>query len=112
VRVHEPITVLDFLDCQSDRATASASTAPCAPSPSRQRRHRAAAPRQLDAGPARRPAGIRRRAPAAKWDPRLYGIGAQILRDLGVRRMRLLASPRKMPSMAGFDLELTGYLTD
>ncbi len=48
--------------------------------------------------------------PAAKWDPRLYGIGAQILRDLGVRRMKLLASPRKMPSMAGFQLEITGYL--
>jgi 3,4-dihydroxy 2-butanone 4-phosphate synthase/GTP cyclohydrolase II len=77
-----------------------------------QRRHRAAAPRQLDAGPAGRPAGRSETAkPAAKWDPRLYGIGAQILRDLGVRRMKLLASPRKMPSMAGFQLEITGYLT-
>jgi len=35
--------------------------------------------------------------------------GAQILRDLGVRRMRLMAAPRKMPSMAGFGLEVTGY---
>ncbi len=42
-------------------------------------------------------------------DLRLYGIGAQILRDLGVRRMRLMAAPRKMPSMAGFGLEVTGY---
>jgi 3,4-dihydroxy 2-butanone 4-phosphate synthase/GTP cyclohydrolase II len=25
--------------------------------------------------------------------------------------MRLLAAPRKMPSMAGFDLEVTGYAT-
>jgi 3,4-dihydroxy 2-butanone 4-phosphate synthase/GTP cyclohydrolase II len=41
---------------------------------------------------------------------RNYGIGAQILRDLKVRRMRLLALPRPMPSMAGFDLEVTGYL--
>jgi len=39
-----------------------------------------------------------------------YGIGAQILRDLGVAKMRLLAKPRKMPSMAGFDLQVTGYL--
>ena len=38
-----------------------------------------------------------------------YGIGAQILRDLGVGRMRLMAVPRKMPSMAGFDLEVLGY---
>jgi 3,4-dihydroxy 2-butanone 4-phosphate synthase/GTP cyclohydrolase II len=48
------------------------------------------------------------RAPRG-MDLRLYGIGAQILRDLGVRRMRLMAAPRKMPSMAGFGLEVTGY---
>jgi len=36
----------------------------------------------------------------AKWDPRTYGIGAQILRDLGVRKMRLLSGAHKMPSMA------------
>jgi len=44
-----------------------------------------------------------------KPDLRNYGIGAQILRDLGVTRMRLLAAPRRMPSMTGFDLEITGY---
>ena len=43
-------------------------------------------------------------------DLRLYGIGAQILRDLGVGRMRLMAAPRKMPSMAGFGLEVAGYM--
>ena len=42
-------------------------------------------------------------------DLRTYGIGAQILRDLGVGRMRLMAAPRKMPSMAGFGLEVLGY---
>lgn len=41
---------------------------------------------------------------------RTYGIGSQILRDCGVRKMKLLATPRKMPSMAGFGLEVTGYL--
>ena len=41
---------------------------------------------------------------------RNYGIGAQILKDLKVKKMRLLAVPRRMPSMAGFDLEVTGYL--
>ncbi|PWF24060.1 bifunctional 3,4-dihydroxy-2-butanone-4-phosphate synthase/GTP cyclohydrolase II [Corticimicrobacter populi] len=40
---------------------------------------------------------------------RTYGIGAQILRDLNVGKMRLLARPRKMPSMAGFALTITGY---
>jgi len=52
------------------------------------------------------------RAPKAgrSFDLRLYGIGAQILRDLGVGKMRLMAAPRKMPSMAGFGLEVTGYV--
>ena len=49
-------------------------------------------------------------ARAASMDLRTYGIGAQILRNLGVGRMQLLANPRKMPSMTGFDLEVTGYL--
>jgi len=41
---------------------------------------------------------------------RTYGIGSQILLDLGVRKMKLLSSPRIMPSMDGFGLEITGYL--
>src|SRR4029077_6348402 len=44
-------------------------------------------------------------------DLRVYGIGAQILRDLGIGRMRLMAAPRKMPSMTGFGLEVTGYVS-
>ncbi|MDQ2150984.1 bifunctional 3,4-dihydroxy-2-butanone-4-phosphate synthase/GTP cyclohydrolase II [Alcaligenaceae bacterium C4P045] len=43
---------------------------------------------------------------------RTYGIGAQILRDLNVGQMKLLARPRKMPSMAGFSLTITGYDCD
>jgi 3,4-dihydroxy 2-butanone 4-phosphate synthase/GTP cyclohydrolase II len=46
---------------------------------------------------------------AAQWDPRSYGIGAQILRDLNVGKMSLIATPRKLPSMAGFGLEVVGY---
>jgi 3,4-dihydroxy 2-butanone 4-phosphate synthase/GTP cyclohydrolase II len=41
---------------------------------------------------------------------RTYGIGSQILLDCGVGKMKLLANPRKMPSMAGFGLEVCGYL--
>ena len=48
-------------------------------------------------------------APRAQLDLRTYGVGAQILRELGVRRMRLLGSPRRMPSMAGYGLEITGF---
>jgi 3,4-dihydroxy 2-butanone 4-phosphate synthase/GTP cyclohydrolase II len=112
VRVHEPITVLDFLDCQSDRHSFSVDRAMRTIAKHGSGvivllRRASSTPDLLaalqDDGETARP--------AAKWDPRLYGIGAQILRDLGVRRMKLLASPRKMPSMAGFQLEITGYLT-
>jgi 3,4-dihydroxy 2-butanone 4-phosphate synthase/GTP cyclohydrolase II len=47
---------------------------------------------------------------AARMDLRTYGVGAQILRDLNVVRMKLLARPRKMPSMAGFGLHTTGFV--
>ena len=46
-----------------------------------------------------------------KWDPRLHGIGAQILRDLGVGKMRVLARPKRIPSMSGFGLEVVEYLS-
>ena len=52
----------------------------------------------------------RPQARAASMDLRTYGIGAQILKDLGVGKMELLGTPRKMPSMVGFELEVTGYL--
>lgn len=49
------------------------------------------------------------RGRTSRNDLRTYGIGAQILCDLGVSNARLLAQPRKMPSMAGFGLTITGY---
>ncbi|NYT66306.1 3,4-dihydroxy-2-butanone-4-phosphate synthase [Alcaligenaceae bacterium] len=49
---------------------------------------------------------------ASRYDLRTFGIGAQILRDLGVGKARLLARPRKMPSMTGFSLTITGYDTE
>jgi 3,4-dihydroxy 2-butanone 4-phosphate synthase/GTP cyclohydrolase II len=45
-----------------------------------------------------------------RMDLRTYGIGAQILRQCGVHKMRLLGSPRRMPSMNGYGLEITGYI--
>jgi 3,4-dihydroxy 2-butanone 4-phosphate synthase/GTP cyclohydrolase II len=41
---------------------------------------------------------------------RTYGIGAQILRDLGIHRMRVLSAPRQIQGLAGFDLEVVGYV--
>ena len=58
---------------------------------------------------ARPSAGDAKRQQAGKLDLRTYGIGAQILKNLGVRRMRLLSQPRKIPSMTGYDLEIIGF---
>lgn len=45
-------------------------------------------------------------------EQRTYGIGAQILSDLGVRRMRLLSAPKRFHGLAGFGLEVTEYVHD
>jgi 3,4-dihydroxy 2-butanone 4-phosphate synthase/GTP cyclohydrolase II len=109
VRVHEPLSVLDLLDAgrgshswgvgetltEMQRAGAGVMVLlNCSQSED-------ALQAQLAGG---RPARQGR-----SMDLRTYGIGAQILRDLGVGKMRLMATPRKMPSMAGFGLEVTGY---
>ena len=108
VRVHEPLSVMDLLDAESAthswtipgamEAVAAAGRGVIVllhrPESAAELRQRAVA----DMPPA-----------TPKLDLRNYGIGAQILRDLNVGRMRLLAKPRKMPSMAGFGLEVTGY---
>ena len=114
VRVHQPVSVLDLLETKATTHSwnISASMAAIKASergvmvllncgePASDLFAQFAA---LDA-PAARPKGR-----AASMDLRSYGIGAQILRALGVGKMRLLASPRKMPSMTGFDLEVVGF---
>jgi 3,4-dihydroxy 2-butanone 4-phosphate synthase/GTP cyclohydrolase II len=42
---------------------------------------------------------------------RTYGIGAQILFDLGVRRMRVLSAPRKLHAISGFGLDVVEYVS-
>jgi len=41
---------------------------------------------------------------------RTYGIGAQIIADLGVRKMRVLSAPWKLTGLAGFGLEVVEYI--
>ena len=41
-----------------------------------------------------------------------YGIGAQILRDLGLSRIRVLSAPKHMYAISGFDLEITEYVEE
>jgi len=110
VRVHEPFTALDLLDTASaghswplHAALAALHRAPAGVAVLLNCGHDAALllPQLL---PGNTPP-----APRAAMDLRTYGVGAQILRDLGVRRMQLLGSPRRMPSMAGYGLEVVGF---
>jgi 3,4-dihydroxy 2-butanone 4-phosphate synthase / GTP cyclohydrolase II len=39
-----------------------------------------------------------------------YGVGAQILRDLGLQRIRVLSAPKQMHGISGFDLEIVEYV--
>jgi 3,4-dihydroxy 2-butanone 4-phosphate synthase / GTP cyclohydrolase II len=114
VRVHEPLSVLDLLDAGGSnhhswplpKALAALQSSP----------RGVAVLLNCSAGHADSlvagllPSG--KAPPAAPaMDLRTYGIGAQILRELGVARMRLLGSPRRMPSMTGYGLEVTGFIT-
>jgi 3,4-dihydroxy 2-butanone 4-phosphate synthase / GTP cyclohydrolase II len=112
VRVHEPFTALDLLDAGGTGHSWPLPTALAA----------------LQAGPhgvavllncthdatTLLPQLLPSDAPAprtaAPMDLRTYGVGAQILRDQGVRRMQLLGSPRRMPSMTGYGLEVGGFV--
>ena len=110
VRVHEPVSLMDLLDAGSTShswnfhdALATIAHADCGVVVLLHREESAAELLERARPP-------HRDAVPPKIALRNYGIGAQILRDLKVRRMRLLALPRRMPSMAGFGLEVTGYL--
>ncbi len=110
VRVHEPLSVLDLLE-----------TGPCShswPLPAALaeiQRSKAGVAVLMNCG--EEAAGILRRlqaapsqAPKTAVDLRTYGVGAQILRELGVQKMRLMGSPRRMPSMTGYGLEISGFV--
>jgi 3,4-dihydroxy 2-butanone 4-phosphate synthase/GTP cyclohydrolase II len=58
--------------------------------------------RLLDAKPTRQSGGA--------TVVRTYGIGAQILKDLGLKRMRVLSAPKQLQGLAAFDLEITSYV--
>ena len=109
VRVHEPLSVMDFLEQASFKSSTSVHDALThisrAPAGVLVLLHRGESASDLLA----RALSAPHEHHTAQWDPRSYGIGAQILRDLNVGKMRLLATPRKMPSMAGFGLEVVGY---
>ena len=47
--------------------------------------------------------------PARRWDRKTYGVGAQILASLNVKKMRVLGTPSSMNGLTGFGLEITGF---
>jgi 3,4-dihydroxy 2-butanone 4-phosphate synthase/GTP cyclohydrolase II len=114
VRVHEPLSVLDALETGRSMHSWSLDAA---------LRHVGQAGRGvvvlLNCGESPEQllaqfAGTARASQAperGRMDLRTYGIGAQILRECGVHRMTLMGNPRRMPSMAGYGLEITGYAT-
>ena len=115
VRVHEPTTLLDMLSADP---TAHSWTVPSAMKAIAEApagvmvllNCHASADLLFDQFEAwNKPVQPAAGADGQRFDLRTYGIGAQILRDLNVSRARLLARPRKMPSMAGFALTVTGY---
>ena len=110
VRVHEPLSVIDLLDVESrshswnfSDALAEVGRSECGVIVLL---HRPETPAEL----LERAKSRDSEAGAPAMALRNYGIGAQILKDLGVNKMRLMALPRRMPSMAGFGLEVVGYL--
>ncbi len=112
VRVHEPFTALDLLD-----AGGRTHSWPLPRALQRLQQHPGGVAVLLNCAPDAQAlwgqllpaAGAQPAPPRSPMDLRLYGVGAQILRQLGVRRMQLLGSPRRMPSMAGYGLEITGF---
>ena len=112
VRVHEPFASLDMFDFDSTRHAFSVQDAMRMVAHHKEgvivllRRQEPAAEilERLDDTRARR-------AATRKWDPRLHGIGAQILKDLNVGKMRVLARPKRIPSMSGFGLEVVEYVS-
>jgi len=115
VRVHEPFVSLDLFDFDASRHAYSVQDALRIVAHHKEgvvvllRRHET--PSETAEILERLEAPTRERHAAKRWDPRLHGIGAQILRDLGVGRMRVLARPKRIPSMSGFGLEVVEYVS-
>lgn len=114
VRVHQPVSMLDMLETQSTSHSWSMAAAMAAIKGAERGvvvllNCEESAEQMFSQFTAALTPDVKAPSRAARHDLRTYGIGAQILKDIGVGKMRLLANPRKMPSMTGFDLEVVGY---
>ena len=115
VRVHEPLSVLDVLE--TDRSMHSWSLDQSLAHLAKEGRGVAvllncgesAAQLLAQFDGTARPSQAPERG---RMDLRTYGVGAQILRECGVHKMNLMGHPRRMPSMTGYCLEITGYIAN
>ena len=129
VRVHEPVTVLDLLEINQsthswplNKALQVIANTPCGVAVLLNAAG-VSAPNELkwlaqfekmaqsDQGSSQNSSKpSNQSAVERKTDFRSYGIGAQILKDLGVRKMRLLANSSRVPSLSGYQLEIIGHI--
>jgi 3,4-dihydroxy 2-butanone 4-phosphate synthase/GTP cyclohydrolase II len=110
VRVHEPLSLIDLLDMESpthswgiDDAMTAIQKAGCGvvvllrrnedEEALLKRIQKIAVPQDED------------------YELRDFGIGAQILKDIGVKRMRLMTNPKRIPNLTGFELQVEGYIS-
>ena len=110
VRVHEPLSMLDLLDTAPGTHSWGVHEALAAIDAAGSGVMVLLNCAETAAQLAERAASHAPAGPTAKKELLTYGIGAQILRDLNVGKMRLMATPRKMPSMTGWDLEVAEYV--
>jgi len=111
VRVHEPVSMMDWIDSRNTRHSW--------PLPTALQKIRSAGAGALlllnCAQSADDLLALVSGAPvpprAAQMELRTYGVGAQILRDLKIARMLVMGSPRRMPSMVGYDLHVAGFVS-
>ncbi len=115
VRVHEPLSLMDWLDTATSPHSWPLSSALAAikaegkgvalllnPSESSEDLIRAASQARASKGtPSSNP----------EADLRTFGLGAQILRDLGITRMKVLGNPRRYPSMSAYGLIVETFVS-
>jgi 3,4-dihydroxy 2-butanone 4-phosphate synthase/GTP cyclohydrolase II len=115
VRVHEPLSLMDWLDTASSphswplqaalgaiKAEGRGVALLLNPTESSE---------DLIAAASQPRAAKQRSEPGNDADLRTYGLGAQILRDLGISRMKVLGNPRRFPSMGAYGLVAEAFVS-
>ncbi|WP_431606481.1 bifunctional 3,4-dihydroxy-2-butanone-4-phosphate synthase/GTP cyclohydrolase II [Kingella negevensis] len=107
VRVHEPFSAMDFIQPDSSHSWSL---------PQALQRVQAAENgvvillhRTEDGAALLSRTAPKKPSQTKKWDSKMYGIGAQILANLNVKKMRVLGTPSALNGLTGFGLEIVGF---